>query len=84
MTLQLLLENALKHNVLTTSKPLRVHLSTDGQWLSVQNNLQPKTSKPYSTGIGLKNITERVLRLTQQEPVIENDSDIFMVKIPLH
>ena len=84
MTLQLLLENAVKHNVLTASKPLRVRLSSDGQWLSVQNNLQPKTSKPYSSGIGLKNITERVLRLTGEEPVIENSGSFFTVKIPLH
>ena len=84
MTLQLLLENAVKHNVLTTSRPLNVKLSSDGQWLGVQNNMQPKTSKPYSSGIGLKNITERVLRLTKQEPIIENGSDVFTVKIPLH
>ncbi|HRI60852.1 MAG TPA: histidine kinase [Saprospiraceae bacterium] len=83
MTLQLLLENAVKHNVLTTSKPLRVRLMSDGKWLAVQNNLQPKSSKGYSSGIGLKNITERVLRLTEQEPVIENGSEVFMVKIPL-
>ncbi len=84
MTLQLLLENAVKHNVLTASKPLRVRLSSDGQWLTVQNNLQPKSSKPYSSGIGLKNITERVLRLTEQEPIIENGDGVFKVKIPLH
>lgn len=84
MTLQLLLENAVKHNVLTASKPLRVSLSTDGQWLTVQNNLQPKSSKGYSSGIGLKNITERVLRLTGEEPVIENGGSFFTVKIPLH
>lgn len=83
MTLQLLLENAVKHNVLTISKPLYVRLSTDGEWLSVQNNLQLKSSKPYSSGIGLKNITERILRLTQQEPVIENGDVFFTVNIPL-
>jgi len=84
MTLQLLLENAVKHNALTASKPLRVRLSTDGQQLTVQNNVQVKSSKPYSSGIGLKNIKERVLRLTHQEPVIENSSEVFTVKIPLH
>ena len=83
MTLQLLLENAVKHNILATSKPLRVRLLSDGQWLIVQNNLQLKSSKPYSSGIGLKNITERVLRLTGKEPVIENNGDVFTVKIPL-
>lgn len=83
MTLQLLLENAVKHNVLTASKPLSVRLSSDGEWLTVQNNLQPKSSKPYSSGIGLKNITERVLRLTQKEPVIENGNEVFTVNIPL-
>ena len=84
MTLQLLLENAVKHNALTTSKPLNIQLTSNGQWLDVQNNLQPKSSKGYSSGIGLKNITERVLRLTQQEPIIENGGDVFTVKIPLH
>ncbi|MCB9315415.1 MAG: histidine kinase [Lewinellaceae bacterium] len=83
MTLQLLLENAVKHNVLTTSKPLLVQITSDAQWLTVQNNLQPKSSKGYSSGIGLKNITERVLRLKQKEPVIENGGAFFRVKIPL-
>lgn len=84
MTLQLLLENAVKHNVLIASKPLRVQLSSDGYWLTVQNNMQPKSSKPYSSGIGLKNITERVLRLTGQEPIIENGDGVFRVKILLY
>ncbi|HRI60850.1 MAG TPA: histidine kinase [Saprospiraceae bacterium] len=83
MTLQLLLENAVKHNQLTKTKPLGIQLSTDGRMLIVQNNLQPKSSKGYSSGIGLKNITERVLRLTQQEPIIENGGEVFTVKIPL-
>jgi hypothetical protein len=83
MTLQLLLENAVKHNVLTASKPLHVSLSSNEEWLTVKNNLQPKSSKPYSSGIGLKNITERVLRLTQQEPIIKNGNGVFKVKIPL-
>jgi len=83
MTLQLLLENAVKHNVLTASKPLQVRLSSDGKWLTVQNNLQPKSSKGYSSGIGLKNITERMLRLTGQEPIVENGDGFFTVKIPL-
>lgn len=84
MTLQLLLENAVKHNTLTVSKPLRVDLVSDGQQLTVQNNIQHKSSKPYSSGIGLKNITERVLRLTHQKPIVENEGGIFTVKIPLH
>ena len=83
MVLQLLLENAVKHNALTTSKPLYIRLSTDGRQLTVQNNLQPKSSKGYSSGIGLKNITERVLRLTHQEPLIENGGAFFTVRIPL-
>ena len=83
MTLQLLLENTVKHNTLTASKPLQIRLATDGQWLIVENNLQPKSSKGYSSGIGLNNIRERVLRLSHQEPVIENGSAVFRVKIPL-
>lgn len=84
MTLQLLLENAVKHNTLTASKPLHVNLSSDGQQLTIQNNIQTKSSKLYSSGIGLKNIKERVLRLTHEEPVIENGGEFFTVKIPLH
>ncbi len=84
MTLQLLLENAVKHNTLTTSKPLRVRLSSNGQQLAVQNNVQTKSSKGYSSGIGLKNIKERVQRLTHEEPIIENAGGLFTVKIPLH
>lgn len=83
MTLQLLLENAVKHNALTAARPLRIRLSSDGAALTVQNNRQPKSSKPYSSGIGLKNITERVIRLARQEPEIENGNTFFTVKIPL-
>lgn len=83
MTLQLLLENAVKHNALTMSRPLHIHLFSDGQHLTVQNNLQPKSSNSYSSGLGLKNIRSMVLRLTGQEPVIENRGDVFSVKIPL-
>lgn len=83
MALQLLLENAVKHNVLTTAKPLHIRLSSDGQQLKVQNNIQLKSSKAYSAGIGLKNISERVFRLTGQAPVIENSHEFFTVKIPL-
>ena len=82
MALQLLLENAVKHNVASKKRPLTIEIFDQNQWLIVRNNLQRKNQVP-SSGLGLKNIQERYKYLTHQNVVIDETESRFQVKIPL-
>jgi two-component system LytT family sensor kinase len=84
LTLQLLVENAIKHNITSTSRPLRISIYTRDGYLAVVNNLQPKTSVQASSGIGLTNINQRYLLLFAREIRIEMDDHSFTVKLPLY
>lgn len=82
MSLQLLIENAIKHNVIAKNKPLNISIFTNESQLVVQNNLQPKRSVEASTKIGLQNLNNRSKILTNKEIKIHNSENIFAVKIP--
>lgn len=82
MTLQLLVENAVKHNVVSIKKPLTIIIFADEDYLTVTNNLQVK-DETSGTGVGLKNIASRYAFLTDREVVIEKDDHHFTVKVPL-
>ena len=82
MTLQLLVENAVKHNVASQQKPLLIKIISDRRDIIVFNNFQPKTDQKGS-GMGLKNISSRYAYLTNKKVEIMNDKSIFEVKIPL-
>lgn len=84
LTLQMLIENAIKHNVISKDKPLKIkiqHITND--FIIVSNNLQPKLVPSPSTGFGLQNITSRYALLTQKAVKIEQSNHTFTVKIPL-
>ncbi|MDX2248071.1 MAG: two-component regulator propeller domain-containing protein [Bacteroidia bacterium] len=84
LTLQLLVENALKHNIVSRSKPLRVDIhSHKSGYLTVQNNLQVRREKAPSTQMGLQNIVHRYRLLSDQEVIIEVTKTHFLVHIPL-
>lgn len=84
LSLQMLVENALKHNVVAQKRPLNVTLSIDeAQNLLVQNNLQPKTEKGPSTKTGLENIKKRYQILTNREVKVIISSTDFCVVLPL-
>lgn len=83
MSLQLLLENAIKHNVISKSKPLQVNVKTTDGDLIVENKIQPKSSQLPSTKVGLKNIQKRYHLISNRTPVIHNDGNQFVVSIPL-
>lgn len=83
LSLQLLIENAIKHNIVSKSKPLQIDLFTEEDTLIVQNNLQVKTYKEVSHEMGLKNINSRYGFLSERKVEIENDGINFTVKIPL-
>lgn len=83
LSLQLLLENAVKHNMVTSSKPLYIKIYEDGDNLVVENNLQPKQIVKKSSGVGLTNIKQRYDLLTNKEVFIDKNANRFAVAIPM-
>ena len=84
LTLQLLIENAVKHNRLQKEEPLKIELFTHpGNKLAVRNNLLKKDGKVESTGIGLQNINTRYRMLQIPEAVVEKKDGSFSVVISL-
>lgn len=83
LSLQILMENAIKHNIVSSDKPLKVDVYAENGHLVVHNNLQKKNQVNTSTGIGLDNIRNRCRLLGNgQVQVVENESS-FTVSIPL-
>ncbi|GGD03210.1 histidine kinase [Hyunsoonleella pacifica] len=83
LSLQLLLENAVKHNMVTTSKPLHITIYEDSGYLVVENNLQPKQIVKKSSGVGLTNIMQRYKLLTKKQVDINKEANRFAVAIPM-
>lgn len=84
LTLQLLIENAVKHNRMSLAEPLVVHITIeDDCMLVVKNKLQPRTTEYKSTGVGLQNIMNRYALLTKRQVWAGETEDQFVVKIPL-
>ncbi len=83
LALQLLVENAVKHNIVSASKPLYMRIYAEGDYWMVENSLQPRISRPDSTGMGLKNIVKRYELLTEKEVRIEQTEHFFRVGIPI-
>lgn len=84
LTLQLLIENAIKHNVVEKDKPLTIDIATsDNAFLSVENNLQKKNQQIASTKIGLANIMAKYKLLHQQEIIVRETEKKFTVLLPL-
>ncbi|WP_124586340.1 sensor histidine kinase [Pedobacter sp. KBW06] len=83
VTLQLLIENAIKYNRTEEENPLLVSIWSSDHELIVSNNLLPLIKMPESTGLGLKNIISRYALLGDIGPVIENDHQTFTIKVPL-
>jgi len=84
LTLQILLENAIKHNVVSSERPLTVKiLIIDEEYIAVKNNLQKKNSIEAGTQVGLKNIQSRYEILSEKKvDIMELDSE-FIVSVPL-
>jgi sensor histidine kinase YesM len=83
VSLQILLENAIKHNIATRENPLHISIYFEGQYIVVKNNLQKKATQMKSTGIGLRNLAERVRLISGKDLVTEETIDCFIVKLPL-
>lgn len=83
MTLQMLLENAVKHNVISIKKPLVVDVVDKESYIEVKNNYQPKQPEGYSSGMGLQNIQSQYAYLTKVKVEVINTESDFLVRIPL-
>jgi len=83
LSLQLLLENAVKHNTVTSSKPLNIKIYEDGDNLVVENNLQTKQIIKKSSGVGLNNIKQRYQLLTKKRIRISETKTNFRVAVPI-
>jgi branched-subunit amino acid transport protein len=83
LTLQLLLENAVKHNAILPDNPLRIKIYTEAGYLVVENSLHEKLSGIRSTGLGLINISSKYKLLKQPEVKISRTDKHFIVRVPL-
>ena len=83
LSLQLLLENTVKHNVVSEQKPLHIRIFIDGDYLAVQNDFQKKEVLQDRQGVGLQNIVNRYGIITNRKVLIEQNEETFTVKIPI-
>jgi len=83
LSLQLLIENAIKHNEISTKNTLIIKIYNDHEYLVVENNLQIRTNKEPSTGVGINNLKERYLHITHLVPVFEVMDNTYIAKIPI-
>jgi two-component system, LytTR family, sensor kinase len=82
-TLQILVENCIKHNIVSLEESLYVKVYSDQSYIIVENNLQPKRSPEPSTGTGLNNIVERYLTSLHAKVEIIKDKKFFRIKLPV-
>lgn len=83
LSLQPLIENAVKHNVISNKQPLAVFIYVADDMLIVSNPINSKLHEQESTGIGLSNLANRYKLLTGKSIVVANNGTTFIVKLPL-
>jgi len=83
LSLQILLENCIKHNIISEQQPLSIELFVEEEQLTVRNNLQLKRQHMPSTGMGLQNIKNRYSYFTREPVRISKEDGYFTVKLPL-
>lgn len=82
-SIQLLIENATKHNAVTAEKPLRIRVEVNDTNVRVSNNMIPKVTRIGSTGLGQKYIRQQYMDLSGKTIEIENDAETYSVTLPL-
>lgn len=80
---QVLIENAIKHNLASTESPLTVDVFIDNNNVVVTNNINPRPREADSTGLGLKGLIEKYALITNRKIAIEETSEKFTVRVPL-
>ncbi|HEY6901886.1 MAG TPA: histidine kinase, partial [Puia sp.] len=82
-TLQLLVENCIKHNIVSLDKPLWVRVFSENDLIVVENRIQLKKTPEASTGVGLENINQRYVHFIEKGIVILPSETLFTVKLPV-
>lgn len=82
-TLQLLVENCIKHNVVSVTRPLQIRLYSADGYIAVENEVQLKRTPEASTGMGLENINQRYIHLLNKTISIEASETLFTIKLPV-
>ena len=83
MALQLLIENAIKHNSISEVSPLKIEIREEKDHVMVRNNIQLKKEKEPSHELGLKNLHERYATLTDRKVIIDETDEYFTVRVPI-
>ncbi|HQW25380.1 MAG TPA: histidine kinase [Saprospiraceae bacterium] len=84
LSIQMLVENAIKHNIVSAERPLSISIVVDQEWVSVSNPIQPKINAPTeSTGFGLSSLVARYVYLTRRKIEIRKEQNTFTVRIPI-
>jgi hypothetical protein len=82
-SVQLLVENATKHNIVSADQPLTIKIANEGDILVVRNRLQPRTHGQPSTRLGLENIRRQYQDITHMDISVEKTDNEFIVKLPI-
>ncbi len=83
LSLQLLLENTVKHNIVSEQKPLHIKIYIENGFLVIENNLQKKEVLQDRKGVGLQNIVDRYAIISKKKMIIEQSENEFKVKLPI-
>ena len=84
LALQMLVENAVKHNIISAAKPLTVEIfSENDEYVVVRNNIQPKIKPEPSTHFGLQSLINRYQLLGERPVIVEDNVAFFTVKVPI-
>lgn len=83
LSLQVVLENAVKHNIIDSLKPLQIDISYEKEWLIIRNNIQLKISAGVSTGLGQSNMVKRYAMICEITPEFRVKTNHYIVKLPL-
>ena len=83
MSLQMLIENAIKHNIVSEENPLNIEITENVDYYIIKNNLQRKTTTKDTGGIGLQNLQSRYGFISENRLITEENKEEFIVKVPL-
>jgi len=83
ISLQALVENAIKHNEFSEKKPLSIDVSISADYVIVRNAMNRRTNPPPTSKIGLSNLDNRYKLLTKRNILVENNFESFTVKLPI-
>lgn len=83
LTLELLVENAIKHNQISSHSPLVIEITVEGDFLIVKNNYQPRQTNIPSNRIGLKNLREQYELISEKQPEFLKENGYYIARVPL-